>query len=48
VAGFRCMRCVDGQLFREVVAIKEIMVSLLGKLECVDLFCYLVDLIGVG
>jgi len=26
-AGFRCKRCVGGQLFREVVAVKEIMIT---------------------
>jgi len=35
-------------LFREVVAMKEIMISSPYKLECVDKFCYLGDLIGAG
>jgi len=48
VADFQCKRCVDGQLFREVVARKEIMISSHDKLECVDKFCYLGDLIGTG
>jgi len=30
------------------VAMKEIMISLLDKLEYVDKFCYLGDLIGAG
>jgi len=47
VAGFRCKRCVDG-LFREVVAMKDIMINSLDKLECDDNFCYLGDLIGAG
>jgi len=46
VAGFRCKRCVDGQLFREVVTM--IMINLLEKLECVDKFHYFGDLIGAG
>jgi len=33
------IRFVDGQLFREVVAIKEIMITSFDKLECVDKFC---------
>jgi len=44
VACFICRRCVDGQLFREVVTIKEIMISSLHKLECAGKFCYLGDL----
>jgi len=40
-AGFRCTRCVDGQLFREVVAMEELMISSLDKLKCIDKFCYL-------
>jgi len=48
VAGFRCKTCVDGQLFQKVVAMKEIMISSLDKLECVDKFCYMGDLIGAG
>jgi len=48
VAGFRCKTCVDGQLFRGVVAMKEIIVILLDKLECVEKFCYLGYLIGAG
>jgi len=47
-AGFRRKRCVDGQLFSEDVAKKEIMISLLNKLRCIDQFCYLGDLIGAG
>jgi len=27
---------------------KEIMISLLEKLECIDKFCYLINLIGAG
>jgi len=34
VAGFRCERCFDGQLFREGAAKKEIMIRLLDKLQC--------------
>jgi len=41
VAGFQCKRSVDGQLFREVVAMKKVMISLLEKLESIDKFCYL-------
>jgi len=41
VAGFQCKRCVDGQLLREVLAEKEIIISSLDKLEFVDKFCYL-------
>jgi len=41
-------RCVDGQLFRAVVAMKEIIISSLDKLKCVDKLCYLEDLIGAG
>jgi len=48
VAGFRCTRCVDGPLFREVVAMKEIMISSLDDLEFVDKLCYLGLLIGAG
>jgi len=48
VAGFRCKKCVDEQLFQEDVAMKEIMTTSLDKLECVDKFCYLGDLIGAG
>jgi len=29
-----CRMCVDGQLFREVVATKEVIISLFDKLEC--------------
>jgi len=47
-AGYRCRRWVDGQLFREVVVMKEIMISSLDKLECVDNSCYLGDLFGAG
>jgi len=39
---------VDGQLFQDVVAMKEIKISSLDKLECIDKFCYLRDLIGAG
>jgi len=50
---------VSGKLFSDVrgvlmgiflrsVAMKEIMISLLDKLECVDKFCYLGDLIDAG
>jgi len=46
VAGFRCKRYVDTQLFQEDVTVKEISISSLDKLECVDRFCYLGDLIG--
>jgi len=31
-AGFRCKRCVDGQLFQEVVAMKEILISCLDRM----------------
>jgi len=48
VAGILCKRYVDGQLFREVVAMNEIMMCSLDKFECVDKFCYLGDLIGTG
>jgi len=41
VAGIQCKRCLDGQLFQEVV--KEIMISLLDRLECKYKFCYLGD-----
>jgi len=44
VAGCQCKR----QLFQKVVDMKEIMISLFHKLECVDKFCYLGDLIGAG
>jgi len=44
-AGFKCNRCVNGQLFREVAAMKEIMISYPEKMECVDKSCYLGDLI---
>jgi len=27
---------------------KEIIISYLDKLECIDKFCYLLDLIGAG
>jgi len=43
---FRCKRYVDGLLFRDVVAVKEIMISPLDKLVCVSRLCYLGDLIG--
>jgi len=46
--GFRCKRCVYGQLFREVVDMKEIMISSPDKLECIDKFGYLGDSIGAG
>jgi len=48
VAGFRCQRCVDEQLFRKVKAMKEIMISSLDMLDCVNKFCYFGDLIGAG
>jgi len=48
VDGFRCKRCVDGQLFQEVVAMKEIKISSLDKLECVNKFRYLRDLIDAS
>jgi len=38
VAGFQCKRCIDGQLFREVATVKEIMISSLDKLEYEDKF----------
>jgi len=47
-AGFWCKKSVDGHLFREVVAMKKIMISSLDRLECVDKFCYLEDLIGAS
>jgi len=40
--------CVDEQLLGEVVAMTEIMISSLDKLECVDKICYLGDSIGAG
>jgi len=43
-----CDRCVDGQLSREVVAMKEIVFSSLDKLEYADKFSYSGDLIGAG
>jgi len=46
VASFQCKRRFDGQLFREVVAKREIKISSLEKLEFIDKFCYLGDLIG--
>jgi len=47
-AGFQCKSCVDGQLFRNLVAMNEIMISSFDKLECLDKFCYLGDLISAG
>jgi len=44
----KCKIFVDGQLIQEVVAMKEIMISLLDKLECIVKFCYLADLIGAS
>jgi len=41
--GFRVPR-----LHSLVVALKEIMISLLDKLECVYTFCYFGDFIGEG
>jgi len=46
LASFRCKRCVDGQLFQEVVAMKEIMISSLDKLECINKLRSLGGLIG--
>jgi len=43
VAGFRCKKCVDGQLENLWPAIKEIMISSLVELEYVGKFYYLGD-----
>ena len=44
VVGFECRRCVEGTGHEEVK--REIEIEHVGKLECVDKFCYLVDMIG--
>ena len=46
VVGFECRRCVEGTGHEEVK--REIEIEHVGKLECVDKFCYLGDMIGAG
>jgi len=46
VVGFKCRRCVEGTGYEEVE--REIEIEHVGKLECVDKFCYLGDMIGAG
>jgi len=46
VDGFLCSRCVEGAGDEE--GKKEIEIEDVGKLECVNKFCYLGDMIGAG
>ena len=46
VVGFECRRCVEGTGNEEVK--KEIEIEHVGKLECVDKFCYLGDMTEAG
>ena len=46
VVGFECSRCVEGLGYGEVK--KDMEIELGGKLEWVDKFCYLGDMIGSG
>ena len=46
VVGFECSRCVEGTGHGEVK--KEMEIEYVGKLECVDKFFYLGDMIGSG
>jgi hypothetical protein len=47
VSGYRCRRCVDGNPSQAEV-LREISIGIDGKLECVDEFRYLGDMIGAG
>ena len=44
---YRCMMCVDGSYGQSEV-LKEISFGTDSKLECVEKFCYLGDMIGAG
>jgi len=41
VAALQCKRCDYRQPFRGVMAVQEIMISSLDKLQCIAMFCYL-------
>src|SRR5271155_1367425 len=46
VADFKSATCINGTSSDSVV--KELVLGEDGKLECVDRFCYLGDMIGAG
>ena len=46
VTDFKCATCINGTSSDSVV--KELVLGEDGKLECVDRFCYLGDMIGAG
>ena len=43
---FECQRCVDGIMHGE--SRKEMEIENVGKLECVEKFCYMGNMIGAG
>ena len=45
--GYTCKRCVDG-IQVDSVGLKEVSIGQNDKLECVEKFCYLGDMIGSG
>jgi hypothetical protein len=47
VVGYTCKRCVDG-VPSDIVGLKEVSIGQNDKLECVEKFCYLGDMIGSG
>ena len=47
VVGFTCKRCVDGTPV-DIGGLREVSIGQNDKLECVEKFCYLGDMIGSG
>ena len=47
-AGFRCKRCLEGHVTQVDATVKDIMLGLDSKVECVSKFRYLGDMIGSG
>ena len=47
VVGYTCKRCVDG-IPVDSVGLKEVSIGQNDKLECVEKFCYLGDMIRSG
>jgi len=48
VAGFRSMRCVDGQLSQDVMAVEKTIISSLERVDCMEKFFNLADIIRAG
>ena len=48
VVDFKCSRCIGGFTKSQVEKIKEVEIGVNEKLECVEKFCYLGDMIGAG